>query len=164
MLGRMAATAQSLPAPRFSRFWHAWFPVQYRVIRLLDPLVRVWWRTVGLGNVVELRVVGRRSGRERHVLLGLLRDGDRLFLGHPNGDVPWTLNLEAAGVGSIVRRPPTTVAVRATRLASGDMRDRAIASTGQHVFPGNLVYRLARRHILAAGTYFLIEPEGPPVA
>jgi hypothetical protein len=150
--------ASRLPDPRYSAAWHRWFPIQYRLIRLLDPLVRTWWRGFGLGNVVELRVAGRRSGRERRVLLGLLRDGDAWFLGHPNGDVAWTRNLEAAGSAWIVLRPPTTVAVRATRLEPGDLRDRAIGSTGQHVFPGNLVYRLARRHILAAGTYFRIEP------
>jgi hypothetical protein len=152
-----------LPAPRFSRFWHRWFPIQYRIIRLLDPFARFQWRGFGLGNVVELQVTGRRTGRPRRILLGLLRDGDRWFLGHPNGDVAWTLNLEAAGEARIVFRPPTTVAVRATRLQPGQLRDRAIASTGQHVFPGNLIYRIARRHILAAGTYFLIELE-PPAA
>lgn len=153
----MAAPAKRLPAPRFSRFWHRWFRIQYRLIRLLDPLVRTWWRGVGLGNVVELQVAGRRTGRPRRVLLGLLRGGDHWFLGHPNGDVAWTRNLEVAGGGALVFRPPTTVPVRATRLEPGALRDCAIAATGQHVFPGNLVYRLARRHILAAGTYFLIE-------
>ena len=153
-----APGAPRLPEPRFSRFWHRWLPIQYRLIRLLDPLARTWWRGFGLGNVVELQVPGRRTGRMRRVLLGLLRDGDRWFLGHPNGDVAWTRNLEAAGAAALVFRSPTRLAVRATRLAPGELRDRAIAATGQHVFPGNLVYRLARRHILAAGTYFLIEP------
>jgi hypothetical protein len=150
----------SAPAPRFSRFWHRWFPIQYALIRLLDPFARTWWRGFGLGNVVELQVTGRKTGRTRHVLLGLLRNGDRWFLGHPNGDVAWTRNLEAAGSAALVFRPPTTVPVRATRLEAGELRDLAIASTGQHVFPGNLVYRIARRHIRAAGTYFLIELDG----
>lgn len=157
ILAGMTAQAKRLPAPRYSAAWHRWFPVQYRLIRLLDPLARAWWRGFGLGNVVELQVAGRRTGRTRRVLLGLLRDGDHWFLGHPNGDVAWTHNLEAAGTASLVFRPPTTVTIRATRLQPGELRDRAIGSTGQHVFPGNLIYRLARRHILAAGTYFLIE-------
>jgi len=146
-----------LPAPRASRFWRRFFPIQYRVIRLLDPLTRSFWASFGLGNVIELRVVGRRTGRERRVLLGLLRHGDRWFLGHPNGDVPWTLNLAAAGTADLVFHPPTTLTVRATRLPPGELRDRAIASTGQHPFPGNLIYRLARAHIRAVGAYFLIE-------
>lgn len=126
--------------------------------------MRALWLRVGLGNVVELRVPGRRTGRTRSVLLGLLRDENRWFLGHPNGDVAWTRNLEEAGGGELVfhGRPP--LRVTATRLSTGELRDRAIASTGQHAFPGNLVYRLARAHILAAGTYFLVELEPGPGA
>jgi len=146
-----------LPAPRRSAFWNRWLPIQYRIIKWLDPLVRPIWRTTGLGNVVELRVPGRRTGKTRSVLLGLLRDGDLWFLGHPNGDVPWTMNLEAAGTALLVFRPSSAVAVTATRLPPGDLRDRAIAATNQHVFPGNVVYRLARAHIRAVGTYFRIE-------
>ena len=153
----MTARRQSLPAPRFSAFWHRWLPIQYRIIRLLDPVVRIQWRAFGLGNVVELRVSGRRTGRRRPVLLGLLRDGDQWFLGHPNGDVPWTRNLEAAGGGELVFRPPTRLHIRATRLPPGELRDRAILATGQHVFPGNVIYRLARAHIRAVGAYFWIE-------
>jgi hypothetical protein len=153
----MANPAPRLPAPRRSAFWNRWLPVQYRIIRLLDPLVRPIWRGFGLGNIVELRVVGRHSGATRSVLLGLLRNGDRWFLGHPNGDVAWTLNLEAAETALLVIRPPTLLAIQARRLEPGELRDRAIASTGQHVFPGNLIYRLARAHIRAVGTYFLIE-------
>lgn len=146
----------SSPAPRSSRFWRRYFPVQYGLIRLLNPLVRVWWRAWGLGNVVELRVVGRRTGRPRPVLLGLLRADGGWFLGHPNGDVAWTRNLEAANAAELSLRWPSVVGIRADRLLPGPRRDAAIHATGQHVFPGNLVYRLARRHIRAAGTYFEI--------
>jgi hypothetical protein len=158
----MSPRDQRLLAPRFSAAWHRYFPIQYALIRLLDPLVRLVWRTTGLGNVVELRVPGRRTGMPRRVLLGLLRDGSHLFLGHPNGHVAWTRNLAAAGGAELVFRPPTAVAIRAGELTAGDLRDRAILATGQHVFPGNLVYRLARRHILAAGAYFEIEIAAPP--
>ena len=133
---RVPSIRQRLPAPRRSAFWNRWLPIQYRLIKLLDPLVRILWRGFGLGNVVELRVVGRRTGTTRSVLLGLLRDGDLWFIGHPNGDVPWTLNLEAAGTALLVFRPPTAIAVKARRLEAGELRDRAIAATGQHVFPG----------------------------
>lgn len=148
---------ERLAAPRRSAVWNRWLPIQYRFIRLIDPLVRLQWRAYGLGNVVELHVRGRRTGRPRTILLGLLRDGDHWFLGHPNGDVPWTLNLEAAGSAELVFRPPTRLAIHATRLADGELRDRAIAATSQHAFPGNIAYRLARAHIRAVGTYFLIE-------
>jgi hypothetical protein len=146
-----------LPKPRASAAWRGYLRAQYRLIRTLDPLVRTWWRGYGLGNVVELRVVGRRTGTPRPVLLGLLRDGDHWFLGHPNGDVPWTRNLEAAGEAELVLRSPTILRVRAMRLGPGDLRDRAILATSQHVFPGNVIYRLARAHIRAVGTYFDVE-------
>lgn len=146
---------------RASGFWRRYLPVQYRLIRLLDPLVRVWWRAWGLGNVVELRVVGRRTGKPRPVLLGLLRADGGFFLGHPNGEVAWTRNLAAAGGGDLSLHWPATVPIRATRLELGSSRrDAAIRATGQHVFPGNLIYRLARRHIRAVGVYFevVLEP------
>ena len=147
----------SLPEPRPSPVWRWYLRAQYRLIRLLDPFVATFWRAYGLGNVVELQVPGRRTGRPRPILLGLLRDGEHWFLGHPNGDVAWTRNLEAADSAALSIRYPTSVAIRATRLPPGDLRDRAILLTGQHVFPGNIVYRLARAHVRAVGVYFSIE-------
>ena len=142
---------------RRSSAWAVYLRVQYRFIRLLDPLIRTWWRGNGLGNVVELRVIGRRSGTERRVLVGLLQSDRDWFIGHPNGDTAWTRNLAAAGGGSLVLSWPAAVPIRARRLEPGPDRDRAILATWQHPFPGNVVYRLARRHILAVGTYFALE-------
>ncbi len=153
----MSPRGRSLPAPRYSAAWYRYFPIQYALIRLADPAVRLIWRRFGLGNVIELRVPGRRSGTSRSVLLGLLRDGDRLFLGHPNGHVDWTRNLQAAGRATLAIRPPTAISIRAHELPDGDLRDRAILATTQHVFPGNVIYRLAWRHIRAAGAFFEIE-------
>jgi hypothetical protein len=153
----MPAALRRLPAPRYSAAWNRWLPIQYRVIKALNPLVRFLWRGFGIGNIVELRVVGRRTGQTRSVMLGLIRDGNRWFLGNPNGDVPWTRNLAAAGTALLTFRPPTAIAIKARRLEPGELRDQAIAATGQHVFPGNLIYRLARAHVRAVGAYFLIE-------
>jgi hypothetical protein len=147
----------SLPEPRASTAWRWYLRAQYRLIRLLDPFVATFWRAYGLGNVVELQVPGRRTGRPRPILLGLLRDGEHWFLGHPNGDVAWTRNLEAADSANVSFRYPTSVPIRAIRLPPGELRDRAILLTGQHVFPGNIVYRLARAHVRAVGVYFSIE-------
>lgn len=151
----------TLPAARASGAWRRYLRVQYRVIRLLDPLASPLWRDYGLGNVVELRVIGRKTGRQRRVHVGLLQAGGHWFLGHPNGDVPWTLNLEAAGRAELVLSWPTSIPIRATRLPDGELRDQAILATTQQLFPGNIVYRLARRHIRAVGTYFLIEIDLP---
>jgi hypothetical protein len=46
--------------------------------------------------------------------------------------------------------------VRARRLEGGE-RDVVMTTFGQHPFPANLVYRLARAHIRAVGVYFEIE-------
>ena len=145
---------------RRSSAWAINLRVQYRLIRLLDPLIRTWWRAHGLGNVVELRVAGRRSGIERRVLVGLLESEGDWFLGHPNGDTAWTRNLAAAGGGSLVLSWPAAIPIRARRLDPGPDRDRAILATWQHPFPGNVVYRLARRHILAVGAYFALQIAG----
>jgi len=148
---------RSLPDPRASAGWRRFFPLMYRLIRLGEAPLLAWWRRFGYGNIVELRVVGRHSGQERRTVLGLLRDGNRWFLGHPSGHVPWTRNLEAARDAEVIVRWPATIPVRATLLPSGELRDRAILATGQHPFPGNLVYRLARAHIRAEGVFFALE-------
>src|SRR4051794_35938391 len=113
----------SLPEPRPSGLWSRYLRAQYWLITRVDPVVRAWWRSYGLGNVVELRVAGRRTGRPRPVLVGLLRSGGRWFLGHPNGDVAWTRNLEAGGGAEISFRWPAGLPVRAQRLPHGALRD-----------------------------------------
>ena len=129
----------------------------YRAIGLGEAPLLAWWRRYGYGNIVELRVSGKRTGRPRRAVLGLLRVGNRWFLGHPSGLVPWTRNLEAAHEADLVLRWPTPIPVRAMLLPPGDLRDRAILATGQHPFPGNLIYRLARAHIRAEGVFFVLE-------
>jgi len=148
----------NVPTPHASRAWPIYFRIQYRLIRLLDPLIRLVWRGFGLGNVVELRLVGRRTGKPRPVLVGMLRVGSSRYVGHPNGDTAWIRNLEAAGTVQLCEVWPRLELVSVRRLAPGPERDTAILATWQHVPPGNIVYRLARRHILAVGSYFRIEP------
>lgn len=126
---------------------------------LIDPLVRRWFAARGIGNTIDLVVTGRRSGLPRRVLLGLLRVGDRIYLGHPNGDIAWTRNLEEAGIGEIRPHDFPAFTVRPVRLGAGQERDAVITATWhQHPFPGNLLYFLARRHIRAVGTFFRLEP------
>ena len=141
-----------------SSFWRRAFNVQYRLLAWFDPVIRAVWRRQGIGNILELRVASRRDGTpERTRLVGLLRAGDGLYLGHPNGDVGWTRDLEAAGGGSL--RYPNGVEwpFSAARLPLGEEREQAIRATGQHPFPGNLMYRLGRRQVRAAGVFFRLE-------
>jgi hypothetical protein len=94
------------------------------------------------------------------VLVGLLRVASQMYLGHPNGASAWTRNLEAAGEGTLLVPGAVPIAIRPVRLDTSPERDAVILATSQHPFPGNLLYRLARRHIREAGVYYRLEPVG----
>jgi hypothetical protein len=141
-----------------SSFWRHLFNVQYRLLAWFDPAIRAVWRRGGIGNILELHVARRDGKGERTRLVGLLHvgtgPGQRLYLGHPNGEVGWTRDLEAAGGG--VLRYPNGVEWRfaAVRLAAGDEPEQAIKATGQHPFPGNFTYWLGRDHVRRTGVFF----------
>jgi hypothetical protein len=143
-----------------SSAWSTVFRASYRLIRIGDPVIRPVWQAVGIGNVVDLHVKGRKSGTDRRVLLGLLRVAGQMYLGHPNGPAGWTRNLEAAGEARITMRGLPPIHVRPIPLHRGAERDAVIGATSQHPFPGNLLYRLAREHVRAVGVYFRLEPLG----
>jgi len=131
----------------------------YGVLRWLDPLIRAAWRWTNLGITVDLRVRGRRTGRSRAVLLGLIEVAGRWYVGHPNGEAEWTRNVAVAGEAVVAWPSGVAHPVRAERLPDGDERDAVILATAhQQPFPGNLLYRAARPHILAVGAYFRLEP------
>jgi hypothetical protein len=137
-----------------SRFWRAAFRFQYRILARIDPFVRGLWRRSGIGNVVELDVTRRNGRGSRSRLIGVLHANGHSYVGHPNGDVGWTRDLAATGGGTIRYHNGTEWQFKAERLGQGDERERVIRSTGQHPFPGNLVYRLGRRQVRAVGVYF----------
>jgi hypothetical protein len=144
--------------PRRSVAWTLALRIQYAILRLLDPLIRWWWFSVGIGITSKLTVAGRRTGRERSVLVGLLRVDGAWYAGHPNGEVGWTANLRAALRATVAPRPESSFEVMAVPLDPGPERDAVIVATAeQQPFPGNLVYRAARRHILSEGRYFRLE-------
>jgi hypothetical protein len=140
-------------------FWRAAFRLQYRILAWFDPVVRGTWRRTGIGNVLELRVRRRNSKGDRSRMVGLLRSGKELYLGHPSGHVGWTRDLEAAGSGTLVWPNGNEMEFSAKRLANDDPeRELAIRATGQHPFPGNMVYRMGRRHVRSEGVYFRLDP------
>jgi hypothetical protein len=146
---------------RGSRFWRIALRVMYRLLRLIDPLIRSWVanRLFGLDGVIELRVNGRRSGRPRTILLTLLSSGGEWYVGHPNGETAWTRNAEAAGVVQIDPPAASGATFKVLRLPAGPERDAVIRATRvQQPFPANLVYRAAARHITAVGAYFRLVP------
>ncbi len=143
----------------YSRAWSVALAVAYGLLRLLDPLLRAWWQMAGLGITSRLVVVGRRSGRPRSVLIGLLSVDGRWYVGHPNGEVGWTYNLAAADRALVQRWHAVPIEVHPVLLGNGPERDAAIRSTSsQQPFPGNLMYAAAQRHIRAAGVYFRLDP------
>ncbi len=154
----------ALPARR-SAIWSAVFRVSYRIIRVLDPLIRSWIANglPGLGGTIQLRTVGRRTGRPRRTLLTLLRVGDRWYVGHPNGEAAWMANAEAAGWVEIEPAGSRGARQRLVRLPRGSERDAVIRATwSQQPFPADVLYRAARRHVVAVGVYHRLEPvEGP---
>ena len=144
---------------RPSAAWRFSLRLFYGLLRLLDPIIRVWWHTSGIGITALLTVPGRRSGRQRSVLVGLLNVDGHQYVGHPNGPVDWTRNLAAAGEARVAQLPGMWTTLRAVPLSDGPERDAVIAATPrQQPFPGNLIYRAAQRHIKAVGVYFRLEP------
>ncbi len=144
--------------PRRSSAWNAAFLAAYATIRVMDPLLRWTWFSVGLGITSRLTVRGRRTGKERSVLVGLIRVGGRWYVGHPNGEVAWTRNLLNSREARVAPRPEAPVDVAAAPLEHGSERDRVILATAeQQPFPANFLYRGARRHILSEGRYFRLE-------
>ncbi len=144
---------------RRSRFWHLVLRGVYWLLARLDPLIRPFWRMGWLGITARIHIRGRRSGKPRPILAGMLTVDGHWYVGHPNGRTAWTKNLAAAGEAVVERRPGDRISLQAMRLGPGPERDAAILVTGtQQPFPGNLLYRAARRHILAEGDYFRLEP------
>jgi len=142
-----------------SRAWHVAFRLAYAFLRLIDPLLRWTWFSVGIGITARLTVTGRQTGRDRNVLVGLIRVGGRWYVGHPNGEVAWTANLRGEPHARIAPRPEAAFDVVAHPLVDGPERDAAIdGACDQQPFPANLLYSGARRHILSDGRYFRLEP------
>ncbi|MBA2720872.1 MAG: hypothetical protein H0U52_16765 [Chloroflexi bacterium] len=164
-----AADVAGLPAvatpppllPRRSAVWNLIWRILYRLIRLLDPLLRSWLANglPGLEGVVELRFLGRRTGRSRRVLATLLSHEGRWYVGHPNGTTSWQRNIEAAGWVDVEPSGADGPRFAVTRLEPGPERDAVIrVAAVQQFFPANVVYRASQRHIAAAGVYHRLEP------
>jgi hypothetical protein len=146
---------------RGSAVWRLTWRAGYRVIRLLHPLIRRAWkaRTASLRRVIELDVVGRRTGRPRPIIVtGLTVEGTS-YVGHPNGAVAWTRNVEAGGLLRVISADGSTRQMRAIRRRPGPERESVIRATwSQQPFPANLLYSAARGHVRRVGVYFRLEP------
>ena len=98
-------------------------------------------------GMMRLRTIGRRSGRERHAILGYYEDGPNLITMAMNGwgepEPAWWLNLQA--------HPATTVELRdgprrvRGRAASAEERPRLWARWAEYDGEDNLASWAARR-------------------
>ncbi len=122
----------STSAPRPPKVPPPWFVhIAWRAHRALYRLSggRFLWTTSnkrGWG-ALRLTTIGRKSGRERSVIIGYLEDGPNLIAigmnGWDEGHPAWWLNLEAHPDASVRLTGQHPRPVRA-RLAAGEERDR----------------------------------------
>jgi hypothetical protein len=149
------------PVDRGSAAWRLIWRSGYRPMRFLGPLIRRAWRTRSsyLRRLVELDVAGRRTGRPRPIIVTCLTVDGTSYVGHPNGEVAWTRNVEAAGVLGVISADGSVRHVRAIRLRPGPERESVIRATwSQQPFPVKFLYSAARDHVRRVGVYFRLEP------
>ena len=106
----------------------------------------------------EFIILGRRTGQQRHLLLGLFEVDGTWYVGHPNGTSQWVRNLVAAGGCTVIRRDGIPVRVTATEVVDPDEREAVIRQTGTQPAPAGPIYRGAAGHVRAAGRYFRLVP------
>lgn len=149
-------------ADRGNLVWRLVWRTGYMVVRRLGPFVRLLGAmgTPGYEHaIVELGLVGRRSGRPRPVLVTLIGVDGNIYVGHPNGPRAWLANLAAADSVAVRGLDGTSVNVRGVALGLGHERDGVIRATpAQQPWPGSMLYWAAQRHILRAGIYYRLEP------
>jgi F420H(2)-dependent quinone reductase len=140
--GKQEATIP--PRPLIRAFW-----VLHRaIVRVSGGRVGLWRPRAGKRfGVMGLRTTGRRSGRERTVLVGYFEDGPNLVTLAMNGwastEPAWWINLKA--------RPEATVFLRTgscavqARAAEGDERERLWAKFNDYPGWGDDIDALAAR-------------------
>jgi hypothetical protein len=137
-----------------SRLWRAVFRVMFLTPK---PFMRLVTRLQPAAPIREVRIVGRRTGRERRHLLTVLDIDGRWYVGHPNGRSQWIRNLVAAGSATVVDRGEH-VTVRPVELTEGLERDAVIKGLSTQPFPAGRIYGGAERHLTAVGVYLRLDP------
>ena len=144
-----------------SRVWSVTWRAIYAVVRRIGWLTRV---LVALHvptfthEVVELRLLGRKTGKPRPVLVGMSRIEGRWYVGHPSGPTAWLANLSAADAVTLVIPHQPPIKVRSTPLGLGPEREAAIrAAARQEPLPMRPLFWASRRHSLRAGVYHRLD-------
>lgn len=140
--------------------WHVTWRVLFGAARLTNTLMR-GFRGLPLpstSEIVELRLVGRKTGKRRDVLVGMSRIDGRMYVGHPNGPTAWLANLAAADAATLRIKHQPPVRVRSVPLGLGPERDAAIRATGkQEWLVVRPFYWASTGHILRAGVYHRLD-------
>lgn len=155
----MTTTEQKATVPPralIRTFWAA----HRTLVRLSGGRIGLWRPRAGKKfGVMGLQTVGRRSGRERFVIVGYFEDGANLVTLAVNGwadaEPPWWINLRANPDATVLLRTGPR-AVRA-RGASGDERGRLWARFADYPGWGDDVDGLAARRSIAT-TVVVFEP------
>jgi deazaflavin-dependent oxidoreductase (nitroreductase family) len=141
-------------------FMHAFWRV-HRVLNRVSGGRFLWTPASKRGwGALRLTTVGRKSGRERNVIVGYLEDGPDLILmamnGWEEGHPSWWLNLEAHpdAVVRLTHHEPRPVHAR---VAAGEERDR-LWNRWRQVDPG-LDGFAARRSVVTP--IIVLEPRPP---
>jgi len=153
------ATSPSTPA-RESRLWR--LVLDGFLKSAPKPLMRTIRRRNPKAPIEEFVFVGRRTGLERRMLLGLFEVDGQWYAGHPNGTSQWIRNLIAEGGCTVIRRDGIPVRVTASEVTDPEEREAIIEATGTQPAPAGQIYRGARQHIRAAGRYFRLTPIANP--
>jgi deazaflavin-dependent oxidoreductase (nitroreductase family) len=119
-----------LPPRWFVRlFWY----VHRGVLRVTGARVGLWRPKAGRWGALRLTTIGRRSGKERSVVLGYFEDGPNLVSmamnGWGDGEPAWWLNLQAHPDSEVDLADGRRLVTG--RAASGQERERLWARWGE---------------------------------
>ena len=162
-IARPTATHVDAGDPRWRVIWRALYVVGRRWGRLARLLARLGVPTFEY-QLIELDLVGRKTGRPRPVTLTLIRIDESWYVGHPNGPRSWLANLAAAESvrATVVGMAP--VRVHPVALELGSERDAVIGATAwQQPVGARAWYQASQDHILRAGIYYRLERTVPSV-
>jgi F420H(2)-dependent quinone reductase len=122
MAGRVKNEARLPPRWFVQAFWHA----HRGLYRVTPGRVGLWRPKPDGWGALRLTTTGRRTGRERSVIIGYFEDGPNVISMAMNGwedaEPAWWLNLQAHPDASIVL--PDGPRLVLARAAHGDERDR----------------------------------------
>lgn len=136
MTGTQSETLEPKRSPRLPPRWFvrmAWM-VHRGIYRVTGHRRGLWLPRPGKWGTFSLKTVGRRSGKERTVILGYYEDGPNLVTMAMNGwskaEPAWWLNLQAQPDVTVQTKMGTR-RVRG-RAAVGDERTRLWARWSEH--------------------------------